>query len=222
MKHLKSLKYETLQKVNPYEVLLEALSGHLGQRPRSLSVPPLALSVPTPPPNIWLGHRPPAVLFSAALRIRREYFNLKLSNSYFLKNILIVGIFWRKLLFRYFIFFFWEGCGPAALMGESPPGSLFNCIEANQLQKFYKIFWSTFKCSSSHLHTVRHREPLSWDTQLASCSNTWVPDQSMCLRSLRCTCKTGFLCRLWRTGTPPLMPWRVETCVGWTVSGEAS
>jgi hypothetical protein len=65
-----------------YEVLLETLCGlhslQPGQRPRSPSVPSLALAVLTPPRNVWVGRSPLAFIFSAALKSPSRVFAFKM------------------------------------------------------------------------------------------------------------------------------------------------
>jgi hypothetical protein len=75
------LALETLGKVTRYPKSLELFLGcsesNPGQQHTSISVPPLTQAVLSSPRNVWIGHNLPAFLFSTALKVRREYLNLK-------------------------------------------------------------------------------------------------------------------------------------------------
>lgn len=82
------LALRTLGKVTRYpksslKLFLGCSDCNPGQRPSSISVPPLTQTVVRSPRNVWIGHSLPVFLFSAALRVRYEYLNLKWFLSYF-------------------------------------------------------------------------------------------------------------------------------------------
>jgi hypothetical protein len=83
---IRMLALRTLGKVTRYPKSLKLFLGcndcNPGQRPSAMSVPPLTQAVLSSPRNVWVGPSLPTFLFSAALRVRHEYFNLKWFHSY--------------------------------------------------------------------------------------------------------------------------------------------
>lgn len=76
----------TLGKVTRYPKSLKLFLGcsdcNPGQRPSSVSDPPLTQVVLRSPRNFWVGRSLPAFLFSAARKVRHEYLKLKWFHSY--------------------------------------------------------------------------------------------------------------------------------------------